>query len=311
MFSLATPVLLEQPTSVVCPPWVEKPHDLISLWDMEQFGAQTFFLMGKLLEKIRLVHAPQDITSKSGLDGVRPLSSIPDIPAPVDAVEGLKALLVAVSAKCGEINLKLSKKFTGKLYDALEADSLTNRKIANELEHLEDLIKSEMEESLFFYVPADQSEYYKNPLGGWEQIVERFPDTTRDVEEMNKCFALSRYTASMFHALHVAEWGAIALGDYIGVVDPKKGWGPTQKKLGELLKAGHSKLPPTLAGKFEFLEQMGREIDSMMLAWRHKVDHAANHLAIVPNAEFGSDIAEHIIGAVKVFMGRLADGIPK
>ena len=42
---------------------------------------------------------------------------------------------------------------------------------------------------------------------------------------MNKCFALCRYTASMFHALQVAEWGAIKLGDYIGVTDPKKGVG--------------------------------------------------------------------------------------
>jgi hypothetical protein len=114
----------------------------------------------------------------------------------------------------------------------------------------------------------------------------------------------------MFHALHVAEWGAIKLGDYIGVTDPKKGWGPTQNKLRELLKAGHSSLPAALTGKFNFLEQISREIDSMVLAWRHKVDHAANHLAIVPNAEFTPDIAEHIIGAVRVFMNRLLEGIP-
>jgi hypothetical protein len=115
----------------------------------------------------------------------------------------------------------------------------------------------------------------------------------------------------MFHALHVAEWGAIALGDYIGVIDPKKGWSPTERRLRELLKAGHSNLPSTLTGKFDFLEQMGREIDSMVLAWRHKVDHAANHLAIVPDTDFTPDIARHIIGCVKVFMTRLAHGIPK
>jgi hypothetical protein len=129
------------------------------------------------------------------------------------------------------------------------------------------------------------------------------------VEEMNKCFALNRYTASMFHALHVAEWGAIELGNYIGVTDPKKGWGPTERKLKEFIKAGHAPLPQHLDGQFEFLEQMGREIDSMVLAWRHKVDHAANHLAIVPNTEFTPDIADHIIGSVKVFMNRLVEGI--
>jgi len=40
------------------------------------------------------------------------------------------------------------------------------------------------------------------------------------------------------------------------------------------------------------------------------VDHAANHLAIVPNTDFTPDIAEHIIGAVRIFMQRLLGGIP-
>ena len=63
----------------------------------------------------------------------------------------------------------------------------------------------------------------------------------------------------------------------------------------------------SLATKWDFIEQMNREIESLTLAWRHKVDHAANQLAIVPNAEFTPDIAEHIIGAIRVFMLRLVE----
>lgn len=47
----------------------------------------------------------------------------------------------------------------------------------------------------------------------------------------------------------------------------------------------------------------------MMLAWRHKVDHAVNHLYIVPNTDFTPDVAEHVIGAVRIFMIRLGEGI--
>ncbi len=158
--------------------------------------------------------------------------------------------------------------------------------------------------------PAEASRF-ENWRSGWEGILGRFPDATRDVEEMNKCFALARYNASMFHALHVAEWGAIVLGRFIGISDPKEGWGATERKLADLIRNGHPNLPGALVGKFEFLEQMNREIDSMVLAWRHKVDHAANHLHIVPNAEFTPDIAEHIIGAVRIFMQRLLEGIPE
>jgi hypothetical protein len=114
----------------------------------------------------------------------------------------------------------------------------------------------------------------------------------------------------MYHAMQIAEGGAIELGNYIGVTDHRKGWGPTEKKLRQIIADGHLKLPVNLAGKFEFLEQMNREIDSMVLAWRHKLDHAANHLAIVPNAVFTPDIAEHIMKAIRVFMLRLMEGLP-
>lgn len=171
------------------------------------------------------------------------------------------------------------------------------------------VVEDELSLRLYLALDASEAQLYRNPLAGWEKIIGRFPETTRDAEEMNKCFALGRYTASMFHALHVAEWGAIELGNVIGVTDPKKGWGATQRELEKLMKAGHSKLPSHLNGKFEFLEQMEREIQTLVFAWRHKVDHAVNHLAILPNTEFTPEISRHVIDSVKVLMTRLADGV--
>jgi hypothetical protein len=171
------------------------------------------------------------------------------------------------------------------------------------------VVEDELSLRLYLALDASEAQLYRNPLSGWEEIIGRFPNTTRDAEEMNKCFALGRYTASMFHALHVAEWGTIELGNFIGVTDPKKGWGPTQRELERLMKLGHSKLPSHLNGKFEFLEQMEREIQTLVFAWRHKVDHAANHLAILPNTEFTPEISRHVIDSVKVFMTRLGEGV--
>lgn len=170
---------------------------------------------------------------------------------------------------------------------------------------------AELSTKLFLQVPANRRDYFDKPIDGWEKIVERFPDCLADVEEMRRCFSLSRYTAVLFHAMQVAEWGAIELGNHIEVTDPKHGWGPTSKKLKSWIDGGHSKLPATITVSFAFLEQMHREIESMVLAWRHKVDHAANRLAIIPNTSLSPDIAEHIMQSVKVFMARLAEGFPK
>jgi hypothetical protein len=168
-------------------------------------------------------------------------------------------------------------------------------------------VEDELSLRSYFAFEPKEADYFNKPWAGWEAVTSKYGETIRDIEEMSKCFAFCRYTAAMFHAMQVAEWGAIKLGDYLGVVDPKKGWGATRSRLSELVKGGHTKLPASLAAKWDFIEQMNRQIDSMALAWRHKVDHAANHLAIVPNTDFTPDIAEHIIGAVRVFMLRLVD----
>lgn len=182
--------------------------------------------------------------------------------------------------------------------------------LQSSIAEIQNRLTDELSLSFFFKLSQERKTYFDEPFKDWVDILKRFPDTIGDIEEMNKCFALCRYTAAMYHAMQIAEGGAIELGDYIGVTDPRKGWGPTEKKLHQIIADGHSKLPTTLAGKFEFLEQMNREIDSMVLAWRHKLDHAANHLAIVPNAVFTPDIAEHIMKAVRVFMIRLKEGLP-
>jgi len=211
---------------------------------------------------------------------------------------------------CNTLGLRASGLTINKILTLLAKADATDGQLQPLARELQGRLVDEMRGEFFFWLTSQEGNRYELWWKDWEGIMGRFPDTMRDVEEMNKCFALCRYTASMFHSLHVAEWGAIQLGDYIGVTDPKKGWGPTSKRLSELIKGGHSNLPASLAGKFEFLEQMNREIESMVLAWRHKVDHAANHLAIVPNTDFTPDIAEHVIGAIRIFMLRLMEGMP-
>ncbi len=233
-----------------------------------------------------------------------------DNPLPSSLADYVPEMMTTFAELCAELGLIASVATLERLRNL---PSQSNPKVGEFQRLMNELhwrIQDELKGQHFFCLTLAEADKFENWGKGWEKILERFPETSRDVEEMNKCFALDRYTAAMFHALHVAEWGAIRLGDYIGIADPRKGWGPTERKLKELIKNGHVALPASLVGKFEFLEQMHREIDSLVLAWRNKVDHAANHLAIIFNSEFTPDIAEHIIGAVRIYMQRLIEGIP-
>lgn len=235
----------------------------------------------------------------------------PSEPFPQEGKQNAIALFEAVHQECVKTGLRTSALTASRILQSMKEDKdLTRKKHIDLIEELSHRVVDELTCEFFLQLTLSEADRYENWRKGWETVLERLPEATRDVEEMNKCFALARYTASMFHALQVAEWGAIKLGEFIGVTDPKRAWRATEKRLRELVDNGHNNLPESLAGRFEFLEQMNREIDSMVLAWRNKVDHAANRLAILPNTDFTPDIAEHIIGAVRIFMLRLLEGLP-
>jgi hypothetical protein len=123
---------------------------------------------------------------------------------------------------------------------------------------------------------------------------------------MNKCFALSRYTAAVFHSLLVAEHGVVKLGIHLGVTDPKPGWDATDKRLNWLLN-NRASVPADL--DFNFLEQTKARLDSMKLAWRNKVNHAAGRL-MIEKSGFTDFAAEEVIIACRSFMRHLAAGLP-
>jgi hypothetical protein len=212
--------------------------------------------------------------------------------------------------ECDRIGLPMTSGVIGEALLFFDNDENFDMASYDQLSHICKDLQRELTLQFFIRIPSERRERFESPFVGWEQIIGRFGSISRDVEEMNKCFALCRYTAAMFHGMQIAESGAIELGNYIGVTDPKKGWASTERELKNLMDLGRKKVPRKLKPKFEFLEQMHREIDSMVLAWRHKIDHSANRLALIPNTDFTPDIAEHIIGSVRIFMLRLTEGMP-
>jgi hypothetical protein len=290
-------------TSGCSVPLSRQHRRLVSLWDiMKRIYPPLFLSLGKLLEvssfRIRLPF--KDIFTPPGQ---------PKELLDVEFKHAVATVLDEWETECRDLELAASLATVQRLRKLISEPTCEYREYAELAQQLHGRLEDEMKHRYCLALSMKEGETYDRPLKGWERIAERFQDCLSDIEEMNKCFALSRYTAAMFHALHVAEWGAVELGKYIGVTDPKPGWGPTVRKLNELVKNGHTALPIALSGKFEFLEQIQREIETMVLAWRHKVDHATNRLAIVPNVEFTPDIAEHIMQSVRVFMNRLVEEV--
>ena len=210
---------------------------------------------------------------------------------------------------CVDCDLPVTRKLVDKIIFALTTDPppVLSPVFAGYLKDLRERFISELETKLFFQVHSSRAVYFDSPWSGWEEIRDRWQDSTGNIEEMNKCFALSRYPACVFHSLLVVEFGLIDLGRALRVNDPKPGWDATCNKMKLLLDAGHNKYTLTTI-TFSDLEQVNHCAQTMKFAWRNKINHAAGQL-IVLQPDFAPDVAQEIMTATRGFMRRLNDAL--
>jgi hypothetical protein len=218
----------------------------------------------------------------------------------------------SIENDCIELELTASLATLRKMQNVAQDDTSTQNKLdvlmSLQIE-LHGRLIDEMQGKLFWTLSIKDAERYQHPRKAWEEIIERFPDAVTDVEEASKCFALSRYTAAVFHSVQVVEIGLIDLGKLIGVTDPHSGWTATTNRLHGIIKKGHEARTPFERQHFAFLEQMHGTVEGLKNAWRNKVSHAQARLVLL-TADFSPDIAEEILFATRAFMRRLATDAP-
>ena len=220
-----------------------------------------------------------------------------------------------LSALCKSADLPVTRKAIHSAIYAITSyrednPQVFNKAILHFLENIKSRLPDELETKLFLQLPHSRRDYFDTPRNGWEEIIGRFPDTATDIEEMSKCFALSRYAGCVFHSLLVVEVGLIELGKELGVTDPKSGWDATCNKMKQLVEGGHAKYPTAERVTYSGLEQINNCAQMMKLAWRNKVNHAANRLVVI-KPDFAPDVAEEIMTSSRGFMRRLMEELPQ
>jgi hypothetical protein len=171
-------------------------------------------------------------------------------------------------------------------------------------------IEDELSLRSLFALPPSRSEYFDEPRNGFDEVIGRFPDAVMDVEEMRKCFALSRYAGCVFHSVQVIEHGLIEVGKWLpNLRDPKSGWTAVCNELSRIIKSERGKLSPFEREHFSFIEQLTGTIEPLKNAWRNKISHAQGRLVVL-SPDFAPEIAEEIMLATRGFMRRLANDLP-
>lgn len=228
--------------------------------------------------------------------------------------EGMKnwtTSLLEFQKHCEKAELRVSAGHITNIAYEVETDpDLTDEQFRQKLRAFVDSLVLELDGILFLHVPFIQAGFYSNPQAKWEQIIARFPKTLRDVEEAQKCLALSRYTATVFHSLQIVEVGLIELGTFINVNDPTSGWTSVAQRLKKIIDTKYQDLDSFEKANRPFLEQLQGTVEALKNAWRNKISHAHGKLTVMTGQEFHPDVAEEILSATRAFMRRLAEGLP-
>jgi hypothetical protein len=191
--------------------------------------------------------------------------------------------------------------------DTSMVPNLAAATIAHDLEELQKTINREMRKVVFLYVGTKESERYSQPLVGWESVIARWPQVKMNISEASLCFSLDRFGGAVFHALLVAEFGAIQLCRLLDVCGDRPGWACVTK-----LEAIIDKAYPVRTA----LEQQHSELLRDMVPktvslrnQRHQITHIDNANDWIVQ-EIGPKTADEVIFATRAFMRELAKRLP-
>jgi len=166
----------------VCPPpCLGNPYWLVSLWDMQFYADKAIHAM-ELLARL-------EIGSQLGQ---------PDISSP-SFHEHTASEFDELASALREIELDRQ---AGRASD-IAAFSRTHHEWPShqELRELSLLIHHDLKGFKFEAVPSLRVPYYESPNLFGDDVNKNFASTEYDIKEAGKCFALGRWTASVFHLM--------------------------------------------------------------------------------------------------------------
>jgi len=259
---------------------------LLSLLQMLEVGAYGYIAVGVAIQSISdnltVSLAPEEVLAETANAEVR-------------------QALLTILVHCGksQLNLAVCCNLTKRFLDAYEKQTPTYGQARDDIRLLKLALEAELETRLFFFVPPERSGYYTcEPENPWEEpvltgrmepfqpVVKAFPSTRYDIEEAGDCFAVARYTATVFHLMRVMEVGLKAVAKALGVAYSSN-WGQC---LADIEKQGQRAEP--------FFVEAIAYLRSVKNAWRNPTMHVERM--------YSEQEAERIFNAVQAFMQHLA-----
>ena len=295
--------------------WQRNPNRLVSLWDVIQIYAH------------RIVALLDELTGIQKY--IETASRLPPLSISSADLEKRMAPLVQITGYCHA--LQLSSAIRQIAYIQKQKDRLDALKPEDYIQMLAELrrrIREDLEGCIFFciYDSAKATQFFKyvevdlheGPVLKFKAahelfdsaVAERFPQAIDDINEAGMCFAMGRYTASVFHLMRILEVGVRELARLVDHKDFKPGWGKILQTVERyVLRTKYEELPALIQPHIEFLRQVLPRMQSVQIAWRNKISHVGQQL--IPNeASITEQVAGEIFAATQGLSRYLAVELP-
>ena len=289
-------------------PWELFPYQLVSWWEMQQFSALAFYVIGSLLETLK-----SDCLFKAGADGEN--IDLLLLNQPLDEVTAKHAsdLLRTAESNCRSIGMEITAGTILDVQKLLEKEDqepgiITYLWLVNHVKNIQSLIRKEMSGKLFVYLSPERAKFWPSKrvthLFG-EQVYKAFPSTFYDIGQAGVCLAITTTTACVFHLMRVLEITLGVLGQKFGVSLTHTNWAPAIEQIESRIREMHKdpawKALPDCKEQQEFYAQAASHFGVLKDAWRNYTMHS--------RGKYTEQEAEQIFNSVKAFTQKLAERI--
>jgi hypothetical protein len=263
-------------------PWLENPYRLVSLLDMQKFYAATLTTITWQLNSLWMNIGAPDSVAKI-------METLQQLKVEADRLDWSD-----LSAQVDRFIRRLSS--PGMDTSNFEAMTTLFVELTGNVQH-------HLTRDLFLCIQKPKIDYILRPREIFgQQVLDSFPSAAYDLLEGSTCFALDRWTATVFHLMRALEASLSVLGAVFNVSLAHTNWAPAIEQIESRVRDMHKdpiwKAMPDCKEQREFYAQAVSHFGVLKDAWRNYTAHI--------RGKYDEREAADIMTSVRAFLQKLA-----
>ncbi len=138
------------------------------------------------------------------------------------SAEVIVPIIDTCKAECTLLEMSLALRRIAELNSHL-VFGITYGHLAVEVNQLLRDMHEALNDRTFAYIPIERAGKHGKMLKEWHKVIETFPESWKDIQDASDSLALELYTASVFHAMRIAQVGLLSLARKLDVTIRDKG----------------------------------------------------------------------------------------